>query len=117
MRPIARKRGLPRHAAALLACGALAAATLEVGPGPAPVPALARARADDAWLAEFEAVCSKTQDAMTLSTGELRDLIARCDALRPKIAALDEPRRKVYSKRLQLCRDLYDFVLQSRSGT
>jgi hypothetical protein len=76
--------------------------------------ALASARAEEAWSAEFEAVCSKTQDAMTLSDDELRSLIRRCDALKPAIDALDASRRKVYAKRLGMCRDLYAFVLESR---
>lgn len=66
------------------------------------------------WKDEFEQVCSSTQDAMTLSSDELRSLVTRCDELRRPIAALEEPQRKVFSKRLQLCRDLYAFVLQSR---
>ncbi len=78
----------------------------------AAVPAVARA--EEGWVAEFEATCARTQDAMALSSEELRALIVRCDALSPGLAKLDESRRKVYAKRLQQCRDLYDFVLKSR---
>lgn len=77
--------------------------------------AFPRARAAEGdWSADFEAACSRTQDAMSLPSDELRALVTRCDELKPRIAALDESRRKVYAKRLQLCRDLYEFVLQSR---
>ena len=115
MPSIRRSPFLRRAAATLLACSALALGTWDLRPdGRATI---ARARAEDGWLSEFEAVCSRTQDAMTLTDDELRGLIVRCDALRPKIATLDESRRKVYSKRLQLCRDLYDFVLKSRGGS
>lgn len=101
-------------AVALLAACAVAAAVLD---GPAPAGArLASARADDDWSAEFDAVCSRTQDAMTLSTDELQTLIRRADALKPKIDALDASLRKVYGKRLQLCRDLYAYVLESRKA-
>lgn len=98
--------------AVLFAAALTAAGPSAVGPGGAP--ALARAGAEEDWLVEFEAVCSKTQDAMTLSVDELRALVARCDGLKPKVEALDPSRRKVYLRRLQLCRDLYQFVLDSR---
>lgn len=74
------------------------------------------ARAEEPWLDEFEAVCSKTQDAMALSTDELKTLVERCDRLKPRIEALDPSRRKVYSRRLQLCRDLYQYVIEARSN-
>lgn len=67
-----------------------------------------------AWQAEFEAICSKTQDAMALSTEELKSLVERCDKLQPQIDTLDESARKVWSKRLKACRDLYAFVLETR---
>lgn len=76
-------------------------------------PALAvRAQAD--WKKEFEEVCSKTQDAMSLGLVELRSLIGRCETLKPQIDALGPSEKKVYGKRLQACRDLYAYVLQSR---
>ena len=70
--------------------------------------------AQDDWKNEFNDVCSKTQDAMTLSSDELRNLIARCDKLKPLVEKLDETQRKVFLKRLQLCRDLFFFVLESK---
>jgi hypothetical protein len=98
--------------AALAAAALAAAAATAIGPTGAPV--LARAAAEEDWLAEFEAVCSQTQDAMSLSTDALRALVARCDKLKPKVEALDPSRRKVYLRRLQLCRDLFQFVVESR---
>ncbi len=70
--------------------------------------------AQESWLQEFESVCAKTQDAMVLSTDELKDLIARCDKLKPLIDKLPETQKKVYLRRLQTCRDLYVFVLESK---
>jgi hypothetical protein len=102
--------GLPA-ACALLAALAVLALDARAAAGRAALPA---ARAEEGWSAEFEAVCSRTQDAMTLSSDELRSLVRRCDALRPAVEALDESRRKVYAKRLKMCRDLYAFVLGSR---
>jgi len=75
---------------------------------------LAIARADEDWRREFDEVCAKTQDAMALSVDELRSLVARCEKLKPELAKLDESSRKVFTKRLQACRDLYQFVLESR---
>ncbi len=75
-------------------------------------PAIAHAQED--WKKEFEEVCSKTQDAMLLGTDELKNLVERCDKLRPRVETLEEPARKVYLKRLQLCRDLFSFVLESK---
>ncbi len=70
--------------------------------------------AQDDWKAEFESICARTQDAMTISKDELKQLINRCDDLRPRIEKLDETQRKVYLKRLQMCRDLFAFVLESQ---
>jgi len=42
--------------------------------------------------------------------------VARCDKLKTVIDAQDESTKKVFRKRLQLCRDLYDFVLKSREN-
>lgn len=72
--------------------------------------------AQESWRTEFDDVCSKTQDAMTFSQEELKDLIRRCDALLPKIEKLDESRKKVYLGRLQKCRGLYAYVLDAKKN-
>ncbi len=100
--------------------GALGAALLSAAlglpaPGPAPARWVAAALAEEDWRAEFDALCGKTDDAMSLPAEELKALVARCDALAPRLARLDPPVRKVFSKRLQQCRDLFDFVLKSRA--
>lgn len=69
----------------------------------------------EAWQQEFDQVCGKTQDAMSLSADELKSLVGRCDALAPTIEKLDETRRKVYQRRLKQCRGLYAYVLESKS--
>jgi hypothetical protein len=43
----------------------------------------------------------------------LKGLIERCEKLRPRIEKLDESAAKVYLKRLQMCKDLFVFVLES----
>ncbi len=70
--------------------------------------------AGEAWKAEFEAVCSQTDSAMELAEGELKELIERCDKLKPLIESADESTKKVYLRRLQKCRDLYVFALESK---
>ncbi len=73
-----------------------------------------QAFAQDDWKTEFETVCARTQEAAGMSRDELKNLVDRCDKLRPRIEKLDETQRKVYLKRLRMCRDLYAFVLESK---
>jgi hypothetical protein len=70
--------------------------------------------AQDDWKTEFETVCAKTQDPGALSDDELKNLVERCDRLRPLIEKLDETQKKVYLKRLQMCRNLFAFILETR---
>ncbi|MBI5631867.1 MAG: hypothetical protein HZA15_00065 [Nitrospirae bacterium] len=68
------------------------------------------------WRAEFDDICSRTEQAMDLSKEELRVLIERCDRLKPGIEKLEETEKKVYLRRLQLCRNLFAFALDSLSN-
>jgi hypothetical protein len=95
-------------AAGILLSGNLLAA------GPSPTAGPPAAPAQDGWKAEFDAVCSKTDVAMTLSVGELKELIARCVVLKGRIEAQEETTRKVYLRRLQMCGDLYKYVLEEK---
>jgi len=74
------------------------------------------AHAEQEWLQEYAAICGETQYAMTLSIAELKDYIERCEKLRERIHELQEQqgntKRKVYEKRLKMCRDLYVFTLE-----
>lgn len=70
--------------------------------------------AEEPWRKEIEDICSRTDDSMSLSKAELQSLIERCDKLKPVIESLEETPRKVYRKRLQMCRELFAFVLQSK---
>lgn len=70
--------------------------------------------AGEDWKTEFDDICSKTNDAMALTKEELKALIERCDKLKPVIEKLDESARKVYLKRLQMCRDMLAFALESK---
>jgi hypothetical protein len=77
------------------------------------VPVIGLCAVDD-WKKEFADICSKTESSMSLTSDELKALVARSDKLRTVIDSQDESTKKVYRKRLQLCRDLYDYVLKSR---
>ena len=72
------------------------------------------ALAEEPWLTEMNEICARSNDAMTFSDAELRRLIERCDQLKPRIEALDESARKVYGRRLLMCRQLYAYVLEGR---
>lgn len=73
------------------------------------------AQAEENWKAEFEEVCGKTDDSMNMTKEELKALMARCDKLKPLIEAQEETTRKVYLKRLQMCRDLLAYVLEVKT--
>lgn len=76
----------------------------------------AAAIAQDDWKKEFEDICSQTQDSMSFTPEELKGLVSRCDALRPRIEKLDESQKKIYLKRLHMCRDLYAYALEAKAG-
>ena len=76
--------------------------------------ALAAQAAEESWKQEFSAVCSKTTDSMSLGREELKSLVNRCEKLKPVIEIQEETIRKVYRKRLELCKNLLVFVLESK---
>ncbi|HEY6837819.1 MAG TPA: hypothetical protein VI389_03670 [Geobacteraceae bacterium] len=72
--------------------------------------------AEETWRTELEELCSRTEDAMNFGRDELKSLVERCDKLKPRIEALDESTRKVYGRRLQMCRDFYQFMLENKKA-
>jgi hypothetical protein len=72
------------------------------------------AAADELWKAEFDQVCGQTENAADMSTEELKKAIERCDKLKPQIEALEASPRKIYLKRLQMCRNLFAFLLEGK---
>ncbi len=72
--------------------------------------------AQDNWKEEFDDICSRTEDATALDAGELSALIGRCGKLAPRIDKLGESGRKVYMKRLSMCRALFVFVLEQKKA-
>ena len=74
------------------------------------------AYAQQDWKQEYADVCSETQNAMALSAAQLKDYVERCDKLQDRINELNglegNTEKKVYEKRLKMCRDLYEFTLK-----
>jgi len=70
--------------------------------------------ADESWKSDFEQVCGQTDNAADLSIEELKKSLEKCDALKIRIEALEPTPRKIYLKRLQMCRNLLQFMLESR---
>ena len=74
------------------------------------------AQGEEPWLTSFEQTCSRTGEAMTLTVDELRALVDKCAELQ-KIIEVQEPSvRKVYLKRLQLCQNLYAYMLEYKKN-
>jgi hypothetical protein len=76
-------------------------------------PGFGYAEEQEAWRKDFDFVCSQTQDAMLMKVEELKSLIERCDRVQAQIAKLDESQKKVYTRRLKMCKDLYVFMLDT----
>src|SRR6266545_4214349 len=70
-------------------------------------------RAEDAWLPDFDDICGKTQDAGSMTREELTAFVAKCDKVRAAIENSDNPQKKVYLFRLEKCRKLFAFMLES----
>lgn len=68
----------------------------------------------EAWKEEFTEISSKAVVSMTLPTEELQALVERCDKLLPVIEGLEDTPRKIYLKRLNKTKSLFDFVIESR---
>ncbi len=83
------------------------------------VGSLSSVHAQQDWKQEYAAVCAHTQNAMTLPAAELKDYIERCDKLEERLSELEAMEggtaRKVYAKRLKMCRDLYEFTLEYKN--
>lgn len=78
--------------------------------------AMTPAHCADDWRVEFDEVCSKTDIAMSLSKSEIQALTSSCDKLEKVINGLGETERKVFQKRLQMCKNLYLFVLEAKNN-
>ncbi len=75
---------------------------------------LQTAYGEDAWRTDFDAACAQSDDAMAFSIPELKKLIEQCDRVQNSIEAQEDTVRKVFLRRLQMCRNLYVFVLETK---
>jgi len=69
------------------------------------------------WRVEFDETCANTSDAMALSQADLQSLIVKCDRLQKTIEQLDESTRKVFLKRLLMCKNIFQYVLDAKKRT
>ena len=76
----------------------------------------AAAGADEPWRVELESVCGQADAGVDLPVAELKSLLKRCDDLLPQLEALEPTPRKVYLKKLQMCRKLLAFLLESKEN-
>ena len=90
----------------------LASAAFAAGPQPFDT-ATPEARA---WIEKFNQVCAGTTGSMALSKDELKSLISRADNLKGRLGALEDSAKKVYSRRLGMCHDMYEFALEVKGN-
>ena len=69
-----------------------------------------------AWYGELDAVCSRTENSLSLDARELEELLRRCRALEPRIAALAETPRKVYGRRLKCAKTCSNSFSKSKAA-
>jgi hypothetical protein len=94
----------------LLSLAQLLTMLIILGSSPFAAPASAAEDAG-AWRLEYDSLCSRTQETESMEEQELAQLVDRCDKLKPRIERLEETERKVFLRRLQLCCDLYRYML------
>jgi hypothetical protein len=99
----------------VLITGCVLNQVLPAGPGLRLPLSPAVAYGEESWKTQLSELCAKTNESMSLSVEELTALVAGCDKLKPVIEGLEESPRKVYRKRLQMCRDLYAYVLEIKA--
>jgi len=90
----------------------LLAINLVSGLRPANLSVACAAEAVESWKMEFNTICGQTDNAAEMTVEELNKALEKCDALKPKIEALEPSPRKLYLKRLQMCRNLFVYLLE-----
>ncbi len=72
------------------------------------------AETGESWKAEFDRLCGQSDTAAEMSIDALKKALEKCDALKPQIEALEATPRKVYLRRLQMCRNLFAYLLEGK---
>ncbi len=73
------------------------------------------ANADEDWRVEFDYLCGKTEDTLNMKLEELNELVLRCDKLKIAVEASDNPQKKIFLKRLDMCRNLFIYTIEVKS--
>ena len=66
------------------------------------------------WDEDFDKICSQAEDADSLPTAKLKELVMESDKLLEVIEAGNDPRKKVYIFRLRKCRNLFIYIMNLR---
>ena len=69
------------------------------------------------WLDDFDKICGQAEGAESLPTAKLKELVVESDKLLEAIESGNDPKKKVYIFRLRKCRNLFQYVMNSRETT
>jgi hypothetical protein len=69
------------------------------------------------WIEDFDRICGQAEDADSLPTAKLKELVMESDKLLEVIEAGNDPRKKVYIFRLRKCRNLFVYMTNLRETT
>jgi hypothetical protein len=67
------------------------------------------------WIEDFDKICGQAEDADSLPTAKLKELVMESDKLLEVIEAGNDPRKKVYIFRLRKCRNLFVYIIDLRA--
>lgn len=70
--------------------------------------------AEESWKIQFDRLCGRTDNAAEMTVEELKKALTDCDAIKPQIEALEATPRKLYLRRLQMCRNLFAYLLEGK---
>ena len=68
------------------------------------------------WKDDFERLCSYTEEASSLSTDQIQELMQESDRLLKTLETVNEPEKKVYIFRLKKCRNFFEYILDLREA-
>ena len=68
------------------------------------------------WIEDFDKICSQAEEADSLPTAKLKELVLESDKLLEVIEAGNDPRKKVYIFRLRKCRNLFVYIMDLRES-
>lgn len=68
------------------------------------------------WKDEFDRVCGQVPIASQRSAEQLEDLLLDCDRLKSSPALLEDPRAKLFLRRIEMCRSFFEYSLELQKG-